>query len=326
MIELREATVGQEIPLGYFLDPTTGDDEETGLTIANTDIKLWKNGATVLVNKNSGGATHISNGIYYTVLDDIDSDTPGPLVVFIHVAGALAIRVVCAVLKANVWDSKYSTDKLEVDAEAIADVVWDELLTGATHNIPTSAGRKLREASDAAVIRSEEIAQGGSLTTITLNNNASAIDDFYKASKVIITDGTGVGQVRAILSYVGSTRVASMGDPWKVAPDGTSKYIIRGHAGLHIQDLSATALAEVKAEVVKALNVDTYLEPGQENPSATASIVTKIGHLFKAYRNKKDNDGATRKIYNDAGTVVDQKSSLNESSGVVTVGKVESGP
>lgn len=115
MIELRQSTAGQEIPLGHFLDSTDGNTEETGLTIANTDIKLWKFGATTLANKNSGGGTHISNGIFYCVLDATDSDTLGGLVVFVHVAGALAVRVECAVLPANIWDSKYSTDKQQVD-------------------------------------------------------------------------------------------------------------------------------------------------------------------------------------------------------------------
>lgn len=108
-IDLRQSTASQEIPLGYFLDSADGNTEETGLTIANTDIKIWKTGATTLANKNSGGATHISNGIYYCVLDATDTDTIGPLVVFIHVTGALAVRVECNVLDEAVYDVKYGT-------------------------------------------------------------------------------------------------------------------------------------------------------------------------------------------------------------------------
>ena len=32
-IPLKYATAGQEVPLGYFLDPSNGDSEETALTI-----------------------------------------------------------------------------------------------------------------------------------------------------------------------------------------------------------------------------------------------------------------------------------------------------
>lgn len=117
MIPLRQSTASQEIPLGYFLDSTDGDTEETGLTIANTDIKLWKAGATTLANKNSGGATHISNGIYFAVLDATDTDTLGALVVHVHVASALTVRLECVVYPAKVYDSMIAgTDNLEVDA------------------------------------------------------------------------------------------------------------------------------------------------------------------------------------------------------------------
>lgn len=109
MIPLRQSTASQEIPLGYFLDSTDGDTEETGLTIANTDIKVWKSGATTLANKNSGGATHISTGIYYAVLDATDTDTVGPMKIFIHVAGALACSLECCVYEEVVFDALYAS-------------------------------------------------------------------------------------------------------------------------------------------------------------------------------------------------------------------------
>lgn len=120
-IILKQSTASQEIPLGYFLDSSDGDTEEIGLTIANTDIKLWKSGATTLANKNSGGATHILNGIYYCVLDATDTNTLGSLIIFIHVSGALAIKVECDVLAANVYDSRYGLDRLLVDVREKGD-------------------------------------------------------------------------------------------------------------------------------------------------------------------------------------------------------------
>jgi hypothetical protein len=52
---LRQSTASQEILLGPFVDSTDGVTAETGLTITNTDIKLWKGGTTAEANKNSGG-------------------------------------------------------------------------------------------------------------------------------------------------------------------------------------------------------------------------------------------------------------------------------
>jgi hypothetical protein len=104
-IRLKLSTASQEVPLGYFVDTADGNTEKTALTIANTDIKLWKNGATTLANKNSGGATHIANGVYYAVLDATDTNTLGPMVIFVHVSGALPVRVECEVVPANVYES-----------------------------------------------------------------------------------------------------------------------------------------------------------------------------------------------------------------------------
>lgn len=96
-IYLAQAVAGQEVALGPFLDDTDGKTQETGLSIANTDIKLWKAGATALVNKNSGGATHMANGVYYITLDATDTSAGGPLVIFCHKAGALPVRTECHV-------------------------------------------------------------------------------------------------------------------------------------------------------------------------------------------------------------------------------------
>lgn len=113
---LRQSTASQEILLGRFVDSSDGDTEESGLTIANTDIKLWKDGATTLASKNSGGATHISGGNYYAVLDATDTDTLGKLEVHVHVAGALAVKREYMVLPAMVYDSLVlGTDALDVN-------------------------------------------------------------------------------------------------------------------------------------------------------------------------------------------------------------------
>lgn len=84
--------------------------------------------------------------------------------------------------------------------------------------------------------------------------------------------------------------------------------------------------AQVNAEVVDALNVDTYAEPGQGAPAATLSLAAKIGYLFKSWRNKKTNDGTDTKLYADDATTVDQKQTTSESGGTVTKGEWTTGP
>jgi hypothetical protein len=119
-IPLRQSTASQEIPLGPALDNADGDTEDATLLLANTDIKIWKNGATTLANKNSGGATNISGGIYYTVLDATDTNTLGAMVVYVHGTGVLALKQECIVFPANVYDALFAgTDKLQVHADEI---------------------------------------------------------------------------------------------------------------------------------------------------------------------------------------------------------------
>lgn len=103
MIYLRQSTASQEVMLGPFLDPSDGS-AKTGLTIANTDIKLFKAGATSEASKTSGGATHIAAGRYYCVLDATDTDTIGGGEINVSVSGALPVRREFVVLHANVYD------------------------------------------------------------------------------------------------------------------------------------------------------------------------------------------------------------------------------
>ena len=114
-IALRQSTASQEVPLGPFLDTADGNSEETGITLSAAEILVWKTGATALVAKNSGNATHMQNGIFYAVFDATDTDTLGPLVLFCKDSAALWVRVECVVLPANVYDSMFSTDLLDVN-------------------------------------------------------------------------------------------------------------------------------------------------------------------------------------------------------------------
>lgn len=84
--------------------------------------------------------------------------------------------------------------------------------------------------------------------------------------------------------------------------------------------------AEVNTEVVDALNTDTYGEPGQEAPAETTTLVDKIGYLYKFLRNKLTQTATTLNVYNDAGAVVDQKSTVSDDGDTFTRGEIESGP
>lgn len=129
-LPLRLATATQTIQLGKFVDETDGRSAETGLTIAASDIKLFKHNSTSQVNKNSGGATHIANGYYYATLDATDTDTVGRLEVTVDVAGVLPVKREFVVLPTEVFDSIITGEYfLPVDPHKILWSLLDGLLT-----------------------------------------------------------------------------------------------------------------------------------------------------------------------------------------------------
>jgi hypothetical protein len=81
-------------------------------------------------------------------------------------------------------------------------------------------------AVEAQVAERTGTAQAGAVNQITLDASASAVDSFYDAMIIRITAGTGSGQIREIYSYVGSTKVATVNDPWTTVPDATSVFRI----------------------------------------------------------------------------------------------------
>lgn len=144
-------------------------------------MQLSKDGGAFAQKSAAGNATHDTDGWYSTSLSTTDTGTLGILVMQVAVSGALPVWVEFMVMPANVYDSFFSTDNLQVDvtqwlgtaaatptvagvpevdvthvsgtAEDIfqgddeanlVDLVWDEVLTGGTHNVVNSAGRRLR--------------------------------------------------------------------------------------------------------------------------------------------------------------------------------------
>jgi len=93
-----------------------------------------------------------------------------------------------------------------------------------------------------------------------------------------------------------------------------------------ISALNNLSAAQVNAEVVDALNVDTYAEPGQGAPAVTASLAAKIGYMYKAWRNKKTQTATERKLYADDGTTVDQKATDSDDTTTFTKGELGTGP
>lgn len=267
MIYLKQSTAGT-IPLGYFLDSTNGDTEETALTIGTADVLMLKAHATSFVNP-AGTPTHISNGVYWLPLTTGETDTVGQMTIFCHPSGALATKTEITILPGTVYDSLIGgSDNLQVDAVQVSgdstaadnlelffdgtgynasnstvgttttvtndvgitatavDNVWDEVITGAAHNVNNSAAKFLRESAEGIGITGT--AQAGGASSITLAAAASGTNDIYNFERIFLIEGTGAGQSRLITAYNGTSKVATVNRAWTTQPSTDTVYSIVG--------------------------------------------------------------------------------------------------
>jgi hypothetical protein len=181
---LRQSTASQEVLIGPFLDDADGKTAETGLTIANTDIKVWKTGGTTEASKNSGGGTHIAAGRYYAVLDATDTDTIGPLEINVAVSGALPVKLRCCVLDEAVFDALFGTVALATATNITANVANGVTVT--TNNDKT--GYSLTTAPPTAVENADALlgrnVAGGSSTGRLVKEALYAL-----RNKVVVSGG-----------------------------------------------------------------------------------------------------------------------------------------
>jgi hypothetical protein len=182
----------------------------------------------------------------------------------------------------------------------IAFVAWDEVLTGATHNITNSAGKRLRQLADQGIV-AEGTAQAGAAATITLDAGDTRPTDFYRDMLLGITEGTGAGQIRLILAYNGGTKVATPHRAWEVIPDATSKYVI----GL----LGASAILSDATRIPGGF-IDAAISSRSTGASAVVATTTAAaGSTSTEVRTPLTQadgffDGATILVINAAGTAV----------------------
>jgi len=166
---------------------------------------------------------------------------------------------------------------VEVTQATIVDAVWDEILTGATHNIPTSAGRRLRTQGAVSII--DGVCQGGASQTITLAADATLVDTIYNDNLIVLTAGTGAGQTGFVLEsrVIGGQMVLIVDKPWIVVPiSGDTEYQLIGFSGVLLAHhgvaqaggsdwikLAATALADTNSYRGSAIYLASGTGAGQ---------------------------------------------------------------
>ena len=217
-IPLKQSTAGQVITIGQFVDPAALGTTKDALTIANTDLKLHKFGATTLASKTSGGATFIANGVYYLTLDSTDTSVVGELTIYCTMSGAVPVKVDCIVYPANVYDSLIAaTDKLEVDEAQIAGSTTaatrqSNLLLGAINSTTVQAAPAPTTTSFA-----------GGLT------GASFPDQAFRNAAVVWKTGSNVGLTpHVVSSFTSSSGLFTVAPALSFVPSSGDQFDIVG--------------------------------------------------------------------------------------------------
>jgi hypothetical protein len=141
---------------------------------------------------------------------------------------------------------------------------------------------------------------------------------------LVITTGTvdGVSVVGEVIEnfVIGSVPATVAGAVGSVTGN------VGGNVTGSVGSLATQAKADVNAEVLDVLNVDTFAQPGQGAPAATTTIRLMLAYLYKAWRNRSTQDLNDYKLYNDDATTVDQKAAVSDAAGTTDVGEVATGP
>jgi hypothetical protein len=262
---LRQSTASQEVSLGYFLDSTDGNSAENGLTIANTDIKIRKGGGTTLTNKNSGGATNISDGIYSAVLDATDTNTLGDLVIYCHPTGALATKIEYTVLPAASYDALITNGLNDLSAAQVNAEVDTAL---SDYDGPTNAEMEARTVTS---------------STYATAANLAVVDDVVDAI-LVDTDDLQSNQGN-FATATGFATVSQIADVPTVAEFNARTIVSANYA-------TASNLAAVDT-VVDAILVDTGTTLPATLTDMSGSGFSTSTDSLEALRNRGDSDWVT---------------------------------
>ena len=186
---LKQSTAAT-IKFGPLIDDTDGKTAETGLTIAQADIRLSKNGGDFAQTNNTAGATHDENGYYDIPLNATDTGTLGRLRVAVSKSGALPVWQDFLVVTANVYDTLCSTDSLDVNVTSLA----DDVITAAKFDESTAFPLKSADTGSTQVARVG--ADGDTLETLS-----DEIAAKMASSEVIEGTYTLKDAIRIILAF-----------------------------------------------------------------------------------------------------------------------------
>lgn len=153
----------------------------------------------------------------------------------------------------------------------LVDDIWDESLTGATHDTPTSAGRRIRQLGD---IVSGAVVDVSATTTSFDTNITGYADNFFNDQVMRFVDGNLDNQVKVILSYTGSSGTFVFDEAWTEAPANDDGFDIISEHSHPLSQITEGVRSEMDSNSTQLTAIVGDTNELQTNQGAWATATT----------------------------------------------------
>jgi hypothetical protein len=170
------------------------------------------------------------------------------------------LNAIAALLVANnpdvssqiAYDFQSGENDWNIAVDYLIDRIWDEVLTGATHNVPTSAGRRLRALADTVILKDGDTVAADNAGTINGTNGLGRIKLQPDVGTVCVGQAVRVaGQVRYIEAYDADTQYATVDSGWCSIPEVGDEYTIFNLRNALIQRINSAGEGTIAYPIAK---------------------------------------------------------------------------
>lgn len=198
--------------------------------------------------------------------------------------------VTLATSQANYVPSK-AGDAMTLTAAAtsaqLVDDVWDEVLTGATHNIAASAGRRMRAIGD---VVSGTVNDASATITSFISTLTGGHDDHFSDQTLYFIDGNLAGMSRIITTYTSATKEITFDEALPEAPGNGDAFDVNPvhvHTQSQIADVvwdevvTGHTINNTTGKILKGISEGWIADEGSVN-DVSATTTTFISDLTNA--------------------------------------------
>ena len=200
---------------------TSGAIEIAAAILVNSTNKLLTNasGHVILVDDSLTSAKIAANAIGSSEIAD-NAITANKIA-----TNAIGVSQIA---NSAITSAKFATDAINANvlaADAVDEIVADILITPANKLLTDTSGNVSLTVAESMILTTGKAQSGGS-NILKLAAGYLSVDDIYKGAVIRLYSGTGVGQVRSIIAYNGTTGNVTVDRNWTVLPDVTTYYSI----------------------------------------------------------------------------------------------------